>query len=143
MVCISIMGLPPSHCLFSTLVLLLHAAPPHVPTPSYFGCSGLARIAACRYNDDLGGVLLSYRNARVLTRQASIHPYFPYVRVEVVAEVVLFKPRPGLRLSEQRLHACRWRASTYACSMQGCVSRSGPQFCWVVCGGPTQPASGQ
>lgn len=46
--------------------------------------------------------MLSYRNERVLTQAASIHPYFPYVRVQVAADVVLFRPRPGMRLGAQR-----------------------------------------
>lgn len=53
---------------------------------------------ACRYNEDLEGVLLSFRNMRVLTHAAVIHPYFPYVRLEVLADVVLFRPRTGTRL---------------------------------------------
>lgn len=51
-----------------------------------------------RYSEDLEGVLLSYRNERVLTQAASIHPYFPFVRVEVAADVVLFRPCLGMRL---------------------------------------------
>ena len=44
------------------------------------------------------GVLLAFRNERVLTQAATIHPYFPFVRLEVAAEVVVFRPRPGMRL---------------------------------------------
>ena len=42
--------------------------------------------------------MLAYRNVRMLTRQARVHPYFPYVRVQVAVDLVLFKPRPGMRL---------------------------------------------
>ncbi|KAI7840954.1 hypothetical protein COHA_005384 [Chlorella ohadii] len=51
-----------------------------------------------RWNEDLEGVLLAFRNERVLTQAATIHPYFPFVRLEVAAEVAVFRPRPGMRL---------------------------------------------
>lgn len=51
-----------------------------------------------RWNEDLEGVLLAFRNERVLTQAATIHPYFPFVRLEVAAEVTVFRPRPGMRL---------------------------------------------
>lgn len=57
-----------------------------------------ARCHGCRWNPDLEGVLLSFRNERVLTQAATIHPYFPFVRLDVAAEVVVFRPRPGMRL---------------------------------------------
>lgn len=61
-----------------------------------------------RYNDDLEGVMLSYSNARLLTRQASIHPYFAFVRVEVAVDGVLFHPKAGMRLGAERAAgACR------------------------------------
>ena len=59
-----------------------------------------ACTACCRYSEDLEGVVLSFANERVLTTQASIHPYFPFVRLEVLADLVLFRPRPGMRLGE-------------------------------------------
>lgn len=61
-----------------------------------------APLPPVRYSEDLEGVLLSYRNERVLTQAASIHPYFPFVRVEVAADVVLFRPCLGMRLGAQR-----------------------------------------
>ena len=48
---------------------------------------------------------MSYANERVLTKTACIHPYFPYARLEVTAEVVLFRPRPGIRLGARQLRA--------------------------------------
>lgn len=47
---------------------------------------------------DLEGVVLAYRNVAIRTQDASIHPYFPYVRVGVSADVTLFRPRAGMRL---------------------------------------------
>ena len=44
--------------------------------------------------------MLSFANERVLTTQASIHPYFPFVHLEVLADLVLFRPRAGMRLGE-------------------------------------------
>ena len=52
-------------------------------------------------DDDLEGVLLAYRGERVLTQAATIHTYFPLVRVEVAANVLLFRPSPGMRLGAQ------------------------------------------
>ena len=43
-------------------------------------------------------MLLSYSGERVLTQEAYIHTYFPLVRVHVAADVLLFRPRPGMRL---------------------------------------------
>lgn len=51
-----------------------------------------------RYNEELEGVILSFSNERVLTHHAAIQPYFPFVKVEVLADVVLFRARQGMRL---------------------------------------------
>lgn len=51
-----------------------------------------------RYNDDLGGVTLSYSDEKVLSQSALVHPYFPLVRLIVSATLVVFKPRAGARL---------------------------------------------
>lgn len=62
-------------------------------------CSSLvAHPLFARWNEDLEGVLLAFCNERVLTQAATIHPYFPFVRLEVAAEVTVFRPRPGMRL---------------------------------------------
>lgn len=45
--------------------------------------------------------MLSYARERLLTQAAAIHPYFPFVRVEVVADIVLFRPRPGMQLGAE------------------------------------------
>ena len=50
--------------------------------------------------------MLAYRNERVLTRQGQIHPYFPLVRVEVTADVVVFRPQPGKRLGKEAQMGC-------------------------------------
>lgn len=85
-------------------------------------CPGLqSRLPACRhprlpcrYNDDLDGVLLSYTNVRVLTKQAPILTYFPFVRVEVVADVVLLRPKIGMHMGALLLllllhqFPCKW-----------------------------------
>lgn len=49
----------------------------------------------------MDGVPLSISNEKILTQQAHIHPYFPLVRVDVTADVVLFKPQLGTRLGEE------------------------------------------
>ncbi len=51
----------------------------------------------------------------MLTQAASIHPYFPFVRVEVAADIVLFRPRLGMRLGAQR----RAWAGTRVCTSGG------------------------
>jgi hypothetical protein len=51
----------------------------------------------------LDGVLLSYTNVRVLTKQAPILTYFPFVRVEVVADVVLLRPKIGMHMGGRLL----------------------------------------
>lgn len=43
----------------------------------------------------LDGVLVSYTNPCILSKQARIHPYFPYFHVDVSADCVLFKPAVG------------------------------------------------
>lgn len=47
------------------------------------------------YDDDLGGVMLCHSNERLLSKQGNIHPYFPYIHVEVDANISLFQPKPG------------------------------------------------
>eukprot|EP00899_Mesostigma_viride_P021592 jgi/Mesvir1/29434/Mv23016-RA.1 len=55
-----------------------------------------------RFNDRLGGVLLSYRRERVLADKATIlSGMFPYFRVKVVADLVVFAPRVGSMLVGQ------------------------------------------
>ena len=51
-----------------------------------------------RYNDDFDGVVLSYANERVSTQHARVHPYFPYIRVGISADLIIFKPQVGARL---------------------------------------------
>ncbi|GBF96976.1 elongation factor [Raphidocelis subcapitata] len=51
-----------------------------------------------RYSEDLGGVLLAYRDERVTGSVARLHPYFPFLAVTVTATATLFCPRPGQRL---------------------------------------------
>jgi hypothetical protein len=76
-------------------------------------------LSCCRsYNDDLGGVMLSYANERLLTQAAAIHPYFPFVRVDVVADIVLFRPRPGMQLGAEPGHACFLPPSTLGDGLQ-------------------------
>lgn len=45
-------------------------------------------------------MVLAYRNVRVLEQAAIVQPYFPLVRVAVAADVVLFRPRAGMRLGK-------------------------------------------
>ncbi len=53
-----------------------------------------------RYNEDLEGVLLSYCRERLVSKHASLHPYFPYLQVTVRADVVLFRPLVASHLGE-------------------------------------------
>ena len=45
-----------------------------------------------RFNEDMEGVVLSYTNERIVSQEGRVHPYFPFTRVQVTADVVLFKP---------------------------------------------------
>lgn len=54
-----------------------------------------------RFNEDLEGVVLSYSKERIVSKQAVIRPYFPYLHVKVCADVVLFKPQVGALLVGQ------------------------------------------
>ncbi|KAG2446679.1 hypothetical protein HYH02_008247 [Chlamydomonas schloesseri] len=51
-----------------------------------------------RYVDEFDGVLVAYSNVQILTKQPVIHPYFPYFHLDVRADVLLFKPSPGMTL---------------------------------------------
>ncbi|PNW86447.1 hypothetical protein CHLRE_02g086750v5 [Chlamydomonas reinhardtii] len=51
-----------------------------------------------RYVDEFEGVLVAYSNVQILTKQPVIHPYFPYFHLDVRADVLLFKPSPGMTL---------------------------------------------
>ncbi|KAL3137611.1 hypothetical protein ABBQ38_004888 [Trebouxia sp. C0009 RCD-2024] len=51
--------------------------------------------ALLRPSVHLDGVLVSYTNPCILSKQARIHPYFPYFHVDVSADCVLFKPAVG------------------------------------------------
>ncbi len=48
--------------------------------------------------------MLSYSNLRMLTRQAAIHPYFAFARIELAADLVLFLPTEGMRLGAAWVH---------------------------------------
>eukprot|EP00878_Enallax_costatus_P003659 GHUV01003873.1.p1 GENE.GHUV01003873.1~~GHUV01003873.1.p1 ORF type:complete len:393 (+),score=128.84 GHUV01003873.1:2790-3968(+) len=48
-----------------------------------------------RYLDDHEAVLLGYKNIRVVTKQALLTPWFPYLTIEAQAELLLFRPVPG------------------------------------------------
>lgn len=108
-------------------VALAPSAPQLHPALGHEACSSLvAHPLFARWNEDLDGVLLSFRNERVLTQAATIHPYFPFVRLEVAAEVAVFRPRPGMRLgawdSRNARRACK--------AVAGC---SGAQsYIWVL-----------
>ncbi len=52
-----------------------------------------------RYSDDLGGVPLAYARERVLDATAVVHPYFPLARLRVAAELTVFRPREGARVT--------------------------------------------
>ncbi len=84
-------------------------------------------LFCARWNEDLEGVLLAFRNERVLTQAATIHPYFPFVRLEVAAEVAVFRPRPGMRLGALgRPRAWQWAACLqciYGCHFTGACRR--------------------
>lgn len=51
-----------------------------------------------RYVEEFGGVLLAYANLKIATKQPIIHPYFPYFHLDVEADVLVFKPSPGMKL---------------------------------------------
>lgn len=44
--------------------------------------------------------MLAYSGERVTGSAARLHPYFPFLSVTVVAQVTLFRPRPGQHLGE-------------------------------------------
>eukprot|EP00884_Botryococcus_braunii_P016950 jgi/Botrbrau1/3939/Bobra.0365s0014.1 len=48
-----------------------------------------------RWNDGLGGIFLAYSGESITASQATIHPVFPYIRVRVNADVLLFRPKAG------------------------------------------------
>ncbi|GIL79344.1 hypothetical protein Vretifemale_8725 [Volvox reticuliferus] len=54
-----------------------------------------------RYVEEFEGVLLSYSNLEILTKKPIIHPYFPFFHLDVRADVLLFKPKPGMTLVGQ------------------------------------------
>ncbi|EFJ45236.1 hypothetical protein VOLCADRAFT_118421, partial [Volvox carteri f. nagariensis] len=51
-----------------------------------------------RYVDEFNSVLISYSNVEILTKKPVIHPYFPYFHLDVRADVLVFKPTPGMTL---------------------------------------------
>ncbi|GLC36636.1 hypothetical protein PLESTM_000483500 [Pleodorina starrii] len=51
-----------------------------------------------RYVDEIDGVLVAYSNIEILTKKPVIHPYFPYFHLDVRADVLVFKPAPGMTL---------------------------------------------
>lgn len=58
--------------------------------------------------------MLSYSGCRVLSRAAApIHPYFPYVRLDVQADAVVFRPRAGMRLGALRAAVGRGAAGQH------------------------------
>lgn len=91
----------------------------------------------CRYNDDFDGVILAVDNERIITQRAHVHPYFPLVRVDVEADVLLFKPRVGMRLgapcADPPAAAATWRP----CSLAGAIGLgAGGGGCLYVGGRP-------
>mmetsp|Transcript_8354 Transcript_8354/g.16076 ORF Transcript_8354/g.16076 Transcript_8354/m.16076 type:complete len:178 (-) Transcript_8354:130-663(-) len=51
-----------------------------------------------KYVDDFDGVVLSYSDVNILTKEPVIHPYFPYFHLDVIATIVLFKPTKGSKM---------------------------------------------
>lgn len=83
------------HCLNTKFTVDLH---PSKLSSVETGVREHLHALLLRYNEHLDGVPLSISNEKILTQQAHIHPYFPLVRVDVSADVVLFKPQLGTRL---------------------------------------------
>ena len=52
----------------------------------------------CSYNQDVEGVPLAYQNERILSQTATVHPYFPLIRLSVATQLLVFRPHPGSRL---------------------------------------------
>ena len=71
-----------------------------------------------RYNEDFEGVPLAYSGERVLRQTATVHPYFPLARLEVAAEVVVFRPAVGSRVG--KLLHCVWAHDS--CVLLPCLS---------------------
>ncbi|KAK9816408.1 hypothetical protein WJX74_010482 [Apatococcus lobatus] len=62
------------------------------------GVQEILNARLLRYSEDLSGVLLAYNNECILSMQAPVHVYFPYMHVDVAADVTLFSPAPGMRM---------------------------------------------
>ncbi|KAK9868896.1 hypothetical protein WJX84_008253 [Apatococcus fuscideae] len=60
------------------------------------GVQEILNARLLRYSEDLSGVLLAYNNERILSMQAPVHIYFPYMHVDVAADIVVFCPAPGM-----------------------------------------------
>jgi hypothetical protein len=54
------------------------------------------------YRPGMGGVLLSYRDATILSKSAPVHTFFPYVHVKATAVLQLLKLRAAHFLSTPR-----------------------------------------
>ncbi|KAK9826838.1 hypothetical protein WJX81_006320 [Elliptochloris bilobata] len=52
-----------------------------------------------KWSDVLDGALIAYAKERIVSLQATIHPYFPYIHVDVSAQVLVFAPRVGYSMS--------------------------------------------
>mmetsp|Transcript_35799 Transcript_35799/g.79664 ORF Transcript_35799/g.79664 Transcript_35799/m.79664 type:complete len:313 (-) Transcript_35799:486-1424(-) len=48
-----------------------------------------------RYNEEFEGIVMAYSNVTSSNKAASIHPYFPFVHLDVRAQLLLFKPVVG------------------------------------------------
>lgn len=53
----------------------------------------------CSYDEELDGVPIAHSDVRILSQSGSVHPYFPLIRVVVAADFVVFRPRPGARVT--------------------------------------------
>ncbi|GIL58248.1 hypothetical protein Vafri_13310 [Volvox africanus] len=65
------------------------------------GVKDQLNVNLLRYVEEFEGVLLSYSNLEILTRKPIIHPYFPFFHLDVRADVLIFKPKPGMTLVGQ------------------------------------------
>ena len=63
-------------------------------------------MRTCEYNTDVGGLLLGYRKAQVLSSKAEVLEYLPFLKLDVNVTVTAFCPEKGMRLgTDQKIDA--------------------------------------
>ena len=74
------------------------ALPPRRAGDITSGVHEVLNSMVLQYNTDMGGIILAYRNLRILSPKAELLDYLPFLKLDVEVTVSAFCPEKGMRL---------------------------------------------